>query len=166
MKGEKKMNFKKVGLKKKVVIIIILLLFIWLAGRMLFGVNQATRAIIQLPELEITLVNDDGEETKITVRKGTAASSFVDVDPDVIKENVLYHSTPFTASASRIIQPVGVPIQVARFDGENRIIQIFDIPANTEKRISTEERYKHTLVAVDGFFEENNISVEKGTTIK
>ena len=160
------MNIKEWGLPKKIGAGVILLILIWIIWGQLFGVNQATQEILDLPEGTLDIVNNDGEEITINIKQGTSATTFADVDPEVIAETVIYHASPFPASAARVFAGAEVSYEVARFDAEGRILEIYEISANTDRTINPDERYQHTLMAPEGFFAENNISVENGSTIQ
>ncbi len=158
-------NISEWGWPKKIIAVVILILIIWLGWRTFFGVNQATRAILDLPEMELELENADGELISISVRNGTPATTYVNVDPDVIRENVVYYTSNFPASATRIIRPVQTDLQIARFGPDGHIQEIYDVPADTEVSIVPDGRYQHTIMAYDGFFAEHGISVENETSI-
>ena len=160
------LNIKEWGLTKKIISGVILLVVLWIIWTIFFGVNQNTQTILNLPEGSLKIVNSDGEEIDITIRISNASTSFSGVDSKVIKENVIYYTSTFPASAKRKFKQVSIPIEIARFDKDGKIKEIHEIPAKMEVTIDPESDYQHTLIAEKGFFEKNNISVENGSTIQ
>ena len=160
------LSFSEWSIFKKILSLLILLLIIWLVWNAFFSINQATQEILDLPEGSINLVNNDGEEMTIDIKMGTSATSFASVDEEVIKETVIYHTSPFPASATRVFEGAEVSYEVARFDPEGKLMQIYEVAPDTNKTVEAEDTYQHTLIAYKGFFEENNISVENETTIR
>lgn len=160
------MNFKEWGMFKKIIAAIILLLVIWFLWATFMGTNAATQRILDLPEGSLTIENGDGELITFDIRIGESTSTFSGVDSEVIKETVIYHTSAYPASATRVFKPVSVPIAIARFDSNGEIKEVHEVPADTEMTITPETNYQHTIMASKDFFQENNISLENGSTIQ
>ena len=53
--------------------------------------------------------------------------------------NCLYSATPYPASAAKTIKDVNVSIDVALFAKEGKLIEIYDVPANSKKNYNTKK---------------------------
>ena len=104
------LNIKEWGLTKKIISGLILFIILWILWTVLFGVNQNTQTILNLPEGSLKIVNTDGEEINLKIKISNASTSFFGVSPEVIKENVIYYTSTFPASAKRKFKQVKVPI--------------------------------------------------------
>lgn len=153
------------SIKKKITIGVFFILFIWILWSIFGGVNPATAEIIGLPEGSIQVENDNGERVKIDVKIGNSDSNFSNVSKSVVNRTVLYSATNYSASAATIIKNVKVPIKVALFDKDGNLINIYNIPANSKKKINPQKEYQYTVMAKDNFFADNNISIEDNSKL-
>ncbi|MFW6007197.1 MAG: hypothetical protein ACOC4G_09175 [Bacillota bacterium] len=159
-------NVAQWSLMKKIILGLAVLIIIWIGWALFLGENKATEAIRELPDGQLEIVNENDEEVQLDIKIGSNATNLNNVKPELLSETVIYITSKYSASATRIYEDISQDIQVAFFGPEDELLKIFDIPANTTQKITPEKRYQHILIAPDGFFEENNISVENGSKIK
>ena len=157
-------NIKNWGLKKQIAVGVSAILVIWILWSLLGGANAATQNILQLPEKTIKVKNDDNK-VSLDIRVGNSNSTYSGVNSQVVKNNVLYTASDYPASAAFEIKGVKVPIDVALFDGNGKIIGVYDVETGTEESFNPDSEYQYVLMAQDGYFTGKNISKENNSRL-
>ncbi len=139
---------------------------VWLIVGGMGGENKATREILNLPDGEIVAVNEDGSEFSFDVKIGAFDTKLEGVNPEVIRETVIYIASPSPRSFTRVYENIDADIEVAYFDSDKALFEIFQVPANTRGELSPSKEYKYSIIAPQGFFSDNNLSVENGTKLR
>lgn len=162
------MNIKNIAdwsLKKKIITSVILLLIAWILWSIFGGANAATMDILKLPEGSIQVLNNDGEKITLDIKIGESNSDFSNVSKEVVEKTVLYTASSYPASAGTVFENVSIPIEAAFFGEEGKVININEIPADTKKTYNPEKEYQYVIMARDGYFADNDISVENGSKL-
>lgn len=160
---------KKWSMQKKaitgVVSLVVVGVIVWLIVVGTGGVNKATKDILNLPDGELVAVNEDGSEFAFDVKTGSFDTNLEKVDPEVIRETVIYIPSPGPRSFTRVYKNIDANIEVAYFDANRTLFEIFQVPANTRGELSPSKEYMYSIIAAENFFSNNNLSVENGTRL-
>ncbi|MFW5998552.1 MAG: hypothetical protein ACOC4G_06040 [Bacillota bacterium] len=159
-------NFFQGSLIKKIVFGVVILVLIWILWSIFGGENRETREILELPDGQIEIVNEDGDELTLEVKMGSSAVNLSGVNPKVIEETVIYITSRYPASAARTYGDIKADIEVAFFGPDRTILSIHEIPEEESQTITPEQKYQHVLIAPAGLFKDKDISVENGSKIK
>ena len=126
--------------------------------------NDATRKIVNLPDSQIKIEND-GNEFEIDVKMGSSSTSLANVAPKVMENLAVYYPTGRLASSTRKVADIDISIEIAMFNTDGEIIRIKKVPAKAEDKINIDKETEHIIMAPEGFFNKNNISVENNSKI-
>ncbi|MFW5976619.1 MAG: hypothetical protein ACOCQS_01595 [Bacillota bacterium] len=154
------------SLKKKIIYGVAVLILIWIGWSIFGGENKATTAVLELPDGQILIENENNDEIELEVKIGSNATNLTGVNPEVLEETVIYITSRYSASAAKVYEDIETDIEVAFFGPDGSILEIYEIPANSSETITPDERYQHVLIATSGFFEENDISVNNESIIQ
>ncbi len=128
------------------------------------GRDPATELVRGLPEETLTVEAADGTAVEITVSNasGTEArnTGFNGVDAEVVADTVLFIETAHSATSPLQVENLNAAIELAFFDADGELLNVFEAEPEEERSITPQERYKYVLLAQSGFFEEQGIGEE------
>ncbi|MFP4589607.1 MAG: hypothetical protein ACLFO3_06560, partial [Candidatus Acetothermia bacterium] len=136
------LSFKKVLFIGAIGVIVAGILWLALGG--LGGENKATRDLLGLPDGQVKIENEDGQEINLDVKVGSFNTSLSDVNPEVLQETVLYIASPSPRSFVRVYEDIETDVEVAYFSPTGKILEIFTVAANTTERLAPEEEYQYS----------------------
>ena len=149
---------KKVVIIAVLIIVAVALWFIFQSG------DPVTRAILNLSDSVITIETGTGERVELEVKLVDTVEArtqgFRGVDPEVVKEHVLYIPYPFPASVAHRTEDLKTSIDIAFFDSTGQLLKIFQANPDDGVGYRPEDRYQYVVMARTGFFAEKGIDEE------
>lgn len=168
-----KENVKKLLTPKVIVYAVVIVLVLAYVGYAR-SASRVTWTMFRTPQAEIQLVNDEGRTIKMDVRyvnnPRTGDNPFRNVGVNTINRNNVYYSYTRDSSATHNTRDIKAPIEMAFFDAEGNLLNIFRAQADSRtsfRAINDDgERipYRFIIMSSEGFFAKNSIS--EGTEAK
>ncbi len=159
----------KKGLSPKVIIVgvavvvVVAIVLFMTVGR---G-DPAVRAVMELPEMVVTLETADGDEVQIDVRHAATpdgrTAAFRGLPAEAMEDLFLYLVFPFEATAARSFENLRTDVDMAFFDREGELLQVFNVSSGSTDGYRPDDRYQYILIAKSGALADKGI--EEGSSL-
>ena len=168
-----KTSFKKYLTPKVIISVIVIVLILVYIGYTRSD-NRVTWTMYRASKGEIQLLNDEGKTITLPVvylnNPGTGDNPYKNVGVKTIQKENVYYAYTRDATSAHNTRDIKAPIDMAFFDQEGNLLNIFQARANNStsyRAINTDgERipYRYVIMTAQGFWAKNNIS--EGTEAK
>lgn len=134
----------------------------------LFRVDSSTRALLNQPDRTVSVETAAGELVSLDVKfalDGEArADAFKGVDPDVVREHILYIEYPFPATVAHRTEGLNTPVDIIFFDAEGAPMGLFTARPDDAAGYRPKDPYQYVLMASEGRLAE--MGVDERSSLK
>lgn len=134
--------------------------------------TRVSRALKNMPQGSVQITNDQGRNVTLQVRiadtREARTANFKNSGVKTIQDNIIF--MPYTSDSSErhSVQGVKAAVEIGFFRADGTLIQISKTrvgATTTYGTTGTNNRYRYAIMAPEGFFARQNISVDGGATL-
>lgn len=169
------MKFDQLTKKTKLIALLVLVAVIGISwySIALRSDNRISKELKEMPTGTVQLINDLGRTINLSVKVADTVANrnagFKGVGANVVHDSILYYIYPRMVSDRHNIQGLRVPIDVAYFDAEGKLVGISKVTVGKDSPATfgppAGVQYRYILMAREGYFSRNIVTVNGGARL-